>query len=397
LEEEAAVALNPGATSDTIPAMVASRIAAHGGETILRKKDRGIWNSVTWTELGARAREVGMGLKAIGFQPGDVACVLAETRLESVYVDLGILGAGGVSGGIHPTEEAEQLGQALHQSNCRVLFVENEEQLDKVLMVRDRCPTLQRIVILDMKGLRDFADPICESFQAFVARGADHDRAHSNDWDAGIAAITADQPAVLLFPHGGAPGKGRVLTHGDTLHLIANARSLLRPQVGDERLALLPMCHVMERVFGLYLALDARAVSNYLENPDTVAENLQELQPTMLGTDAQVWEGLHARATNAAASATRLQRLLYRGAIAAGQRGGLQATLARVCVLRAVRRELGLNRLRHAYIGATPLSPDIERWAKALGIVIQQIDGQAIRGIALDERYRALMEEAYGT
>jgi long-chain acyl-CoA synthetase len=397
LEEEAAVALNPGASADTIPALAVARITAHSGEIILRKKNRGIWNSVTWAELGARMREVGMGLKAMGFRPSEVACVLAETRPEFVYVDLGILAAGGISGGIHPEEEAETLGEMLRQSDCHVLFVENDEQLDKVLLVRDRCPALQRIVIFDMKGLRDFDDPMCESFQLFVARGMDHDSAHPDDWHAGIAAVTTEQPALLLLPHGGAAGKGRVLTHGDALHLIANARTLLAPQVGDERLALLPMCHVIERVFGLYLALDVRAISNYLENPDTVLENLQEVQPTMLGTDPLVWQRLHARATNAAAGATHVQRALYRVAIAAGQRGGSLAALARLCVLRAVRQELGLNRLRHAYIAADPLPPDIERWITALGITIQQIDGQATKGTALDARYRALMEEAYGT
>ena len=113
---------------------------------------------------------------------------------------------------------------------------------------------------------------------------------------------------------------------------------------------------MMERVFGLYLSLDARAISNYLENPDTVIENLQEVQPTVLGTDPQIWQLLHARATNAAAGATRMQRLLYRSAIAAGHAAGLQAILARLCVLRAVRRELGLSRLRLAYIGGRLLA-----------------------------------------
>jgi long-chain acyl-CoA synthetase len=314
---------------------------------------------------------------------------VAETRPEWVYVDLGILGAGGVSGGIHPEQDAEPLGQALRDSRCRVLFVENDEQLDKVLLVRERCPALQRIVIIDMKGLRDFADPMCESLHSFIARGG-----NDTDWDAGVAAITADQPAVLLLPRTGA---SRILTHGDTLHLVANTRSLLALRAGDERLALLPMCHVMERVLGLYLALDARVISNYLESPDTVAENLQEVQPAMLGTDVQIWELLHARASNAAAGATRLQRQLYRGAIAAGQRGGPLAALARVCVLRAVRQELGLSRLRHAYIGAASPPPEIGRWAQALGIAIQQIDGHATRGSALDARYRALMEVAYDT
>ncbi len=379
------MALNPA----SIPAIFAARVAAHGGDIVLRKKDHGIWKATTWAQLGARVREVGMGLKATGFRPGDVACVVAETRPEWVHIDLGILGAGGVSGGIHPEQEAEPLGQVLRDSRCRVLFVENDEQLDKALLVRDHCPALQRIVIVDMKGLRDFADPMCESLQSFVARAA-----NNADWDAGVASIAADQPAVLLLPRTGA---SRTLTHGDALHLIANARSLLPLRAGDERLALLPMCHVMERVLGLYLSLDARVISNYLENPDTAIENLQEVQPTVLATDPRIWQLLHARIGNAAAGATPMQRMLYRAAIAAGARGGLAAMLMRFCVLHAVLRELGLHRLRLAYIGGTRLAPEIERWVASLGIILQPIDGQATRGVALDARYQALMREAYGT
>jgi len=379
------VALTPA----SVPAILTERVAAHGNDIVLRKKDHGIWKATTWAQLGARVREVGLGLQAIGFRPGDVACVVAETRPEWVHIDLGILGAGGVSGGIHPEQEAEPLGQALRDSRCRVLFVENDEQLDKALLVRERCPALQRIVIIDMKGLRDFADPMCESLQSFVARGG-----NDGDWDAGIAAIAADQPAVLLLPR---TGPSRTLSHGDALHLVANARSLLPLRAGDERLALLPMCHVMERVLGLYLSLDARVISNYLENPDTAIENLQEVQPTVLATDPHIWQLLHGRISAAAAGATPVQRMLYRGAIAAGARGGPVALLARVCVLHAVKRELGLSRLRCAYMGGAELAPEIERWAAALGIAIQHIDGQANRGDALDARYQALMEEAYGT
>jgi long-chain acyl-CoA synthetase len=379
------VALNPA----SIPAVLAARVAAHGSDIVLRKKDHGIWKATTWAQLDALVRDVGLGLKAIGFRPGDVACVLAETRPEWVHIDLAILSAGGVSGGIHPEQEAEPLGQALRDARCRVLFVENDEQLDKVLLVRERCPALQRIVIIDMKGLRDFADPMCESLQSFVARAS-----NDGDWDAGVAAIAADQPAVLLLPRTGA---GQTLTHGDALHLIANTRSLLPLRAGDERLALLPMCHVMERVLGLYLSLDARVISNYLENPDTAIENLQEVQPTVLATDPHIWQLLHARISNAAAGATPVQRMLYRGAIAAGARGGPTALLARVCVLHAAKRELGLSRLRCPYIGGAKLAPEIESWAAALGITIQPIDGQAARGTALDPRYQALMQEAYGT
>ena len=121
MEEEAAVALNPA----SIPAILAAHVAAHSGEIVLRKKDRGIWKAITWGELGTRVHEVSVGLTKMGFRPGDVACVLAETRPEWAYIDLGILAAAGISGGIQPDTDAEQLGRVLRDSRCRVLFVEN--------------------------------------------------------------------------------------------------------------------------------------------------------------------------------------------------------------------------------------------------------------------------------
>jgi long-chain acyl-CoA synthetase len=355
----------------TIPALVAERVAAHGKEIVLRKKYRGIWQAVTWAELGAHVHAVSKGLAGFGFQSGDVACVLGETTPEAVYADLGILEAGGLSGAINPSSEPEAVGELLQQARCCVLFVENEEQLDKALLARECCPTLRHIVIFDMKGLRDFADPMCESLQDFVSRGGD-----------ATPAVAQDQPAVLLFPG------MRVLTHGDALHVVEHARALLQPRAHDERLALLPMCHALERL-GLYLSLDARAISNYLESPDTVVENLQEVQPTLLGTDIAAWQLLYDRATRPADAATPLQRHLYRWAISSG------GMFARLLVLNAVRRELGLSRLRHAYTGATTLPSEIERWTASLGITVQHISGQTIQGAGGDARYSALMEEAY--
>jgi long-chain acyl-CoA synthetase len=379
MEEEAAVALNPA----SIPAILATRVTAHGSEIVLRKKDRGIWKAITWAELGAHVREVSSGLTKMGFRPGDVACVLAETRPEWAYIDLGILAAAGISGGIQPDSDAEKVGQVLRDSRCRVLFVENEEQLDKALLIRDRCPALQRIVIIDMKGLRDFTDPICISLASFVTSGL----------ETAPVAIAAEQPAVLLVRGSDL----QTLSHGETMNLIAEVRGKLSLRPNDERLALLPMSEVMERILGLYLSLEARVISNYLENPDTAIENLQELQPTVLATDARIWQMLRDRIEAAAVNATRLQRMLYRGASEIAARRGPIGWLARATVLHAVKREIGLGRLRVAYAGGARLLPEIERWTTALGINIQHVDGKATQGIALDEqRYQALKEAAYG-
>ncbi|MBV8615985.1 MAG: AMP-binding protein, partial [Acetobacteraceae bacterium] len=210
--------------SQSLPAMVWERVVAQADRPILREKQRGIWRGVTWAELGQRMRAIGQALRATGFEPGDVACVLAETRPEWVYADLGIQGAGGVAAGADPAAGTELLGETLRDCAARVLFVENEEQLDKALHARGACPALERIVILDMKGLRGLADPMCESLEAFMARGEAHDRGAGRDWEQGLAAIRADSLAALVYTAGttGAP-KGVMLSHRAVLAQAENA------------------------------------------------------------------------------------------------------------------------------------------------------------------------------
>jgi long-chain acyl-CoA synthetase len=241
-----------------------------------------------------------------------------------------------------------------------------------------------------MKGLRDFADPMVVSLEAFGKAPAGN-----GDRTATIEAITSDQPAVIQFSRGEASGFGRILTHGDLVHMVNTAGARLAIKVGDERLAALRMADITERVWGLYLGLEKRCITNYPERPDTAVENLQELQPTVLGADAEVWDRLHALATLRAKTATRTQRMAYMWALRAGRSGGPTGALANLFVLRAVRREFGLNRLRLAYVGGAPVSSPAQDWAMSLGIAIQRVDEPALGSGKLDERYQALMQNAY--
>jgi long-chain acyl-CoA synthetase len=146
--------------------------------------------AVTWAELATRVRQVGMALAASELAQGDVVGVLSNTRPEAVCADLGALSIGCVSACLVPQDATDQVARMLHASGCRLLFVDNEEQLDKALLARDRCPALQRIVVFDMKGLRELDDPMCESLAGFLARGVAHDRAHPAAWDAALHAVT---------------------------------------------------------------------------------------------------------------------------------------------------------------------------------------------------------------
>jgi long-chain acyl-CoA synthetase len=388
LEEETIVALTMDQPLTSISALVSQRAVSHGAETILRNKNRGIWKTVTWAQLAERIKGIGTALLASGVARGDVVAILSESCPEAVYADLAILGCGAASVAVDPDDDSDRVCHKLSSSGSRMAFVENEEQLDKILTIRDRCPALSRIVVFDMKGLRDFTDANCVGLSRFVETGG------GADWAAAVGSLEANQPAVIQFPRDDL-STGRTLTHGDLMHMVsaAHARLALRPN--DDRLAVLRLSDITERVWGLYLALEARCISNYPEGPDTAIENLQELQPTVFGADAVIWDHLHTLAAARVKNATRTQRLAYQWALRAGRLGGPQARFADLLVLHAVRREFGLNKLRLAYVGGAPVGPAAADWARSLGIAVQRVDEPAGGSGQVDERYQALMQNAY--
>jgi long-chain acyl-CoA synthetase len=361
----------------SMPGLMLSRMSSAGGATILRRKERGIWKPMDWAALGARARAIGMGLKQAGLQPGEVVALLSDISPDAIAVDLAILGAGCVAVALYPTDDAGRVAAQLQHSTARMLFVESEEQLDKALSLRESCPDLRGIVVMDMKGLRDFADPGCIGLDDLVARGVAHDAAHARDWEAGIAAIGPDDLAVIAMTAGSAAApRGVMLTHGNIMHQVGNFSAACGLGVGDERLAFLPLCGVAERVLGLYAALFAGVVTNLVENAETVPENLQEVRPTVMLAMPRIWEKFHARIVVAVAEAGWVQAQCYGLAlrVALGGGRGVARMLAGL-VLGRVRVALGLDRLRWAGVASAAIAPELVRWYRALGIEIVETYG----------------------
>jgi long-chain acyl-CoA synthetase len=379
------VELNMTQTTDlpaSLPALVAQRATDSPGRVILRRKARGIWKSVTWAAMAEQVARIACGLRALDIGRGHTVAIIAETRPETVYADLAAQACGAASLVLPGYAEAPQLQDSLQASGSRALFVEDEEQLDKLLAIRGACPALSRVIIFDMKGLRDFTDPQCSSLTQFMQP------ADGFDWVQAARDASAAQPAAIL-PSGG------VLSQGDIISLLTAARGRLGLKPSDERLALLSMAQPAERFWGLYAALDSGCISNYPEGPDTGMENLRELQPTVLGTDSAVWTHLHARTTQTAADATPVQRLVYNRALRSAWRGGAFAGLADALVLRAVRRKLGLSRLRLAYTDGEAVPAPALDWARGLGIGIQRIDAGQLHGAPQEPRRDPFLQQAH--
>ncbi len=377
--------------ADTIARSFLKSVEARGDRPAIREKKFGIWQPTSWREWLQISKDIAFGLHASGFQPGDVASIIANAVPEWVYADMGILCAGGVASGIYPTDSSVQVEYLINNSSTRVIFAEDEEQLDKILSCRSRCPTLQKIVVFDMEGLSGFIDPMVLSLAEFMALGRNHEQGNEALWDEMIGSRTAADLAILVYTSGTTgPPKGAMHSNRSVTHQMRHANDLFPSTDNEERLVFLPLCHVAERIGGYYVSLALGSVMNFAESPETVPDNLREVQPTAFLAVPRVWEKFYSGITIALKDATAFQNWMYRNALAIGNRvteyklqGDTPPLSLRLAngaayylVFRNIRRMLGLDRCRLAFTGAAPIAPDLIRWYLALGIDMREVYGQ---------------------
>jgi long-chain acyl-CoA synthetase len=377
--------------ADTIAKSFLKAVETRGDRPAIREKKFGIWQPTSWREWLQISKDIAYALHAIGFRPGDVASIIANAVPEWVYADMGILCAGGVSSGIYPTDSVAQVEYLVNDSRTRVVFAEDEEQLDKLLACRARCPTLEKIVVFDMEGLSGFSDPMVMSLAEFMALGRNHSQGNEALWDEMISSRASGDLAILVYTSGttGAP-KGAMHANRSVTHQMRHANDLFPSTDNEERLVFLPLCHVAERVGGYYISVALGSVMNFAESPETVPDNLREVQPTAFLAVPRIWEKFYSGITIALKDATPFQNWMYRQALAIGHRMTdcrltgeapplslrLANRIAYWLVFRNIRRMLGLDRCHLAFTGAAPIAPDLIRWYLALGIDMREVYGQ---------------------
>jgi len=386
---------------DTLPKLFLKKSAERGERTAMREKDFGIWQSYSWHDYRDHALAIANGLKSVGLQHGDVVSIQSEDCREWLWSDVGALLAGGVVNGIYPTFQSRQVEHALKDSQCRFLFVEDEEQLDKYLEIEDELPLIERVYVFDWRGLRGFEHakvaPIDDLFELGREFAAQNEGLVEHIVEQG----KADDLAALVYTSGttGLP-KGAMLSQRYIMFQMKLAPDFLRQTEDDEILTYLPLCHIAERVFSAWLPIAQGATINFAESPETVAQNLQELSPTYIFAVPRVWEKFYSRITTAISEATWLGRKAYELAIAVGMRraGKLIAgepltpldrvlyALADRIVLRNVKKLLGLDRAHSAASGAAPISPSLLKWFLAIGLPIDELWGQTELGIITTTR-----------
>ncbi|WP_404872743.1 AMP-dependent synthetase/ligase [Ideonella sp. A 288] len=365
------------------------RVGELGDATMMRQKDLGIWKAYSWNDVATIVREIGAGLASLGFEPGEVASVLANTSREWVWSDLAVQTMGGVCNGIYPTDAAAQVQYLCDDSGSVFLFVEDDEQLDKWLEVRDHLPRLRKVIVFDMEGLAKLDDPQVIGLDRLRELGRAYLASHPGLIDERRRSRGPADVAILVYTSGttGRP-KGAMITHRNLCAVLSGLSTSLFKGIpeGGERIAFLPLCHIAERMIGEYISIARRSVVNFVENPETVFENLREVQPHVFFAVPRVWEKVYSQVMISLREAGKTQQLAYAWAVDTGKAvaecrlagrapGALLSAryaLARALVLNNVRRMVGLDRVQLALTGAAPISQELIRWYLALGIPLRE-------------------------
>ena len=374
---------------DTPAKVFRQRCRTWADQPALRHKQRGLWQSTTWAQYFARARATGLAMQALGLERGQVVCVLAENRPEWLYVDMGAQCMGLVGNGVYPTSSAGQLQHILMDSDSRLLFVENQEQLDKALEIRTQCPQLQRIVVMDREGLRGFSDPDVEFFDEFLARGHALAETRQALFDASIDNTQAEDLAFLVYTSGttGAP-KGAMTLNRNLVFQLSLATEYLDIQPGDKSVSFLPLCHIAERMSSVYNPLALGLVVHFPENSGTVFNDMREVAPHLVFAPPRFWEKMYSQIdlfmrdaiaparwtyhTTRAMGAARVEAQLL------GQATSSPTLLLKIMqwlAMRNVRIFLGLQNVKSALTGAAPVPPDLIRWYLGCGIELREAYG----------------------
>ncbi|MDC0032151.1 long-chain fatty acid--CoA ligase [Pelagibacteraceae bacterium] len=381
MEEKENVAL------DTVPKIFWNAVNTRKRKTAMREKDLGIWQSISWKEYGEKSKYIGLALNSLGLNKSDVVSIASEGIPEWLFTDLGVICVGGISSGVYTTDSSSQVEYLVNDSKTSFYFAENEEQLDKILEVRDNCPTLKKIIIYDLEGLHDFSDPQVISFSELVKLGEAIDKNHPDLFESLMSKVSPEDIAILVYTSGTTgPSKGAMISNNNIVYSINSGMNIFKPQENDEQLSFLPLCHILERTVSVMFPLQSAAVINFAESIDTVPENIREVSPTGFIAVPRIWEKFYSSITITMKDATFIGKAFYNFAISVGSKRKdyilngepvpfTTQLLFGFCdqlVLKNIKKLLGLNNCRYALSGAAPISPELIDWYLSIGLDMRE-------------------------
>jgi long-chain acyl-CoA synthetase len=368
------------AQADTYPKMLRLNAREFGHEIALREKDLGLWKPFTWSDYQTRVRDFALGMVELGLARGDVVGIIGDNRPDWVAAEIATHALRALSLGLYRDVLDEEAAYLLNYGEAKLVFAEDEEQVDKLLGLADRAPALRHIVYSDPRGLRKYDDPRLISAEQLTAMGRERAAREPALYDSLVDATKGEDVAILCTTSGTTShpklamlAAGRVLQHCAT-YLAFDPKG---PE--DEYVSVLPLPWIMEQVYVLGKGLLCRMKVNFVEEPETMMNDLREIAPTFVLFAPRVWEAIAADVRARVMDSSSLKQGLYELGMKAGLSAlsrGRHSIVAETLLFRALRDRLGFTRLRSAATGGAALGPDTFKFFRAMGVPLRTLYGQ---------------------
>jgi len=368
------------AQADTYPKMLRLNAREHGNAIALREKDFGLWRVFSWNDYQNRVRDFTLGMVELGIKRGDVIGIIGDNRPDWVAAEIAAHAIGGMSLGMYRESLPDEVLYLLTYGETKIVFAEDEEQVDKLLELGDRAPHLKHIVYSDPRGMRKYDDPRLIDAARLAEMGRDRAAREPQLYDQLVDATNTEDVAILCTTSGTTSNpKLAMLTAGSVLRHCATYLSFDPKGPDDEYVSVLPLPWIMEQVYALGKGLLSRMKVNFVEQADTMMHDFREIAPTFVLFAPRIWEAIAADVRARVMDASAMKQSLYETGMKAGLSAldaGKTSMVAETLVFRALRDRLGFTRLRSAATGGAALGPDTFRFFRAMGVPLRTLYGQ---------------------
>ena len=364
----------------------------------------GAWQPVSWRDYGDAVKYAALGLQSLGFQPGDRMAIWGDTMPQWTVLDLGAMALGGCTAGVYQTCTPDQVAYIINDSGAKIVAVDNVQSLQKALSVKHKTPSV-RCYITWGGGEDEPAD--IYSYEAILACGEEHARAHPGAYEDAVASVTPDSTAVLVYTSGTTgPPKGAMLSHKNCLFCCRAVHERLDLNGETANVSFLPLSHVAERVVGFFNRLYSGGVAYFMPDIARFTEVAQAKGPTILGGVPRLFEKAYTAIMEKTENGSPLNKTLFDWAVASGgavavHRLSGQTVPARLAAVHAIADRLVLSKIRSALggrvqfivCGAAPIAREIVDFFNAVGLPFLEVYGMTecagISHMNSFEKYRA--------
>ena len=396
---------------DTIPKLLQDNYRRHRDEVALREKHFGIWNESTWRDYFENVKCFSLGLLALGLRRGDKISIIGENKPEWFRAEVAAQAIGGIVVGIYTDAGAQELLHLVAHSDSRIMVAHDQEQVDKILQIKDQLPLLVKVIYWDPRGLWNYDEPILMSYDEVIELGRKYEVQHPGVFEEELQKGKGDDLAVISYTSGttGLP-KGAMVTHRQLITLAKLGRDLDDWTDKDEYVSFVPPAWITEQCIGITGCILSRMKASFAESPEMIQENIREIGASVLFYGPRNWESVVSTVQAKMSDAHRFKRFLYSFFIPVGYKvADLRLSkekpsplwhflyfVAYWALLRQLRDKLGLLKVRTAYTAGSAISPDILRFFHAIGVSLKNMYGASEIGTVSTHTYDDIRPETAG-